>query len=124
LSGHSFLPALLDPNQSKNETLFWERLGNEAVRDDRWKLVRTYNDIRNYNAQTKRGPGSGQRSGKWELYDLETDPNETRDLATQHPERVAELSAKHAAWSKRIGVIPREEISQRISAKETKPTEN
>jgi arylsulfatase len=116
LSGRSFLPALLDSNHAANETLLWERLGNEAVRDGRWKLVRTYNDLRDYNAQTKRGPGSGPRTGNWELYDLDTDPNETHDLAAQHPERVVELSAKHAAWSKRIGVIPREEISQKIAA--------
>jgi arylsulfatase A-like enzyme len=113
-SGRSFLPALLDPNHAANETLFWERLGNEAVRDGRWKLVRSYNDIRDYNAKTKRGPGSGERTGPWELYDLDTDPNETRDLATEHPDKVEALSRQHRDWAARIGVIPREVISARI----------
>jgi arylsulfatase len=116
LSGRSFLPALLDASHAANETLFWERLGNEAVRDGRWKLVRFYNDLRSYDAKTKRGPGSGQRTGAWELYDLDTDPNETRDLAAQHPERVADLAKQHAAWAKRIGVIPREDIAAKLSA--------
>lgn len=115
LSGRSFLPALLDPGHAANETLFWERLGNEAVRDGRWKLVRCYNEIRDYNARTKRGPGSGTRTGSWELYDLDTDPNETRDLAAQHPERVAEIIARHATWSQRVGVIPREQIAAKLA---------
>jgi arylsulfatase len=114
LSGRSFLPALLDATHAANETLFWERLGNEAVRDGRWKLVRFYNDLRSYDAKTKRGPGGGQRTGAWELYDLDTDPNETRDLAAQHPERVADLASQHAAWAKRIGVIPREHIAAKL----------
>ena len=32
---------------------------------------------------------------EWELYDLADDPTELRDLAAEHPERVAELAA---AW--------------------------
>jgi arylsulfatase len=113
-SGRSFLRALLDPNHAANETLFWERLGNEAVRDGCWKLVRSYNDIRDYNAKTKRGPGSGERTGQWELYDLDTDPNETHDLAPEHPDKVETLSRQHRGWAARIGVIPREVISARI----------
>lgn len=118
VTGRSFLPALLDPNHAANETLFWERLGNEAVRDGRWKLARYYNDLRSYDARTKRGPGSGERTGKWELYDLDADPNETRDLAAREPDKVAELAAHHRAWSQRVGVIPRETIAAKLSADE------
>lgn len=116
LSGRSFLPALLDPEHGDSETLFWERLGNEAVREGNWKLVRFYNDLRDYNPRIKRGPGSGERSGAWELYDFEADPNETRDLSAAHPEKVAELAAKHRAWADQIGVIPREEIARGIES--------
>jgi arylsulfatase len=120
LTGRSFLPALLDSNHATNETLFWERLGNEAVRDGRWKLVRTYNDIRDYNAQTKRGPGSGPRTGPWDLYDLDTDPNETHDLAAQQSEKVTSLVSQHEAWAKRIGVVPREEIAKHMQSNDKK----
>lgn len=122
LSGRSFLHSLLDPQRVDNETLYFERLGNEAVRDGRWKLVRFYNDLRDYNSQTKRGPGSGVRSGVWELFDLETDPNETRDLAAQQPERVGALAAQWSDWARRVGVIPREEIAARLPAPETPVT--
>jgi arylsulfatase len=124
LSGRSFLPALLDANHAANETLFWERLGNEAVRDGRWKLVRYYNDIRDYNRETKRGPGTGERMGQWELYDLDTDPNETRDLATQQSKKIASLVAQYDGWSKRVGVVPREEIAKRLSPFQSQKTSN
>lgn len=39
------LLALLDPDHAANKTLFRSRLGNEAVREGRWKLVRGHNDI-------------------------------------------------------------------------------
>ncbi len=35
----------------------------------------------------------------WQLYDLGTDPGETRDLATENPELTAELVAEwEANW--------------------------
>jgi arylsulfatase A len=55
------------------------------------------------------GPVSALRSGRWklleyledghlELYDLETDPGETRDLAPSDPARAAELRERLRAW--------------------------
>jgi putative membrane-bound dehydrogenase-like protein len=108
--------AILTPPQTPSRLWTPPAPATEAVRDGRWKLVRFYNDLRSYDAKTKRGPGSGQRTGAWELYDLDTDPNETRDLAKAHPERVANLASQHAAWAKRIGVIPREHIAAKLSA--------
>jgi arylsulfatase len=56
-----------------------------------WKMVRKYPD-------------------PWELYDLAQDRTETRDLAAQYPERIADMSARYEAWAARCGVIPREKI--------------
>jgi arylsulfatase len=44
-------------------------------------------------------------SGKWELYNLATDPAETKNLADTEPEKLAELVADHAAYEKEQGVI-------------------
>ena len=71
--------------------LFFEHLGNCAVREGRWKLVRMY-----------RGP--------WELYDLATDRTELHDLSVQHPERVSAMSAAWEKWADRCGVKPREQV--------------
>ena len=52
------------------------------------------------------------RSGKWKyvldgginnMYDLEADPGETRDLFYVHPEIAAELRGKLEAWDKQLG---------------------
>ncbi len=84
--GGSLLPTLRGQG-SDGETLYWEHIGNAAIRRGRWKLVR---DSR----------------GEWELYDMDTDRTELHDLAATHPEMVDELSAQWRRWADRVGVIP------------------
>jgi arylsulfatase len=110
LEGRSLVPVLLDPQRDFQPTLCWERMGNRAIREGRWKLVRYYND------QRVKDVGFGPPTGTWELYDLEDDPNERIDLIAKHPETAARLLAQHEAWEKRVGVVPRETIMQRIAA--------
>jgi arylsulfatase A-like enzyme len=88
LAGKSLVPLLFGREDvvSRNEPIFWERAGNRAVRQGKWKIVSTY-------------PGY-----KWELYDLEKDRGETTDISTQHPDIVNELSAKYFEWAKKTGV--------------------
>jgi arylsulfatase len=72
----------------RTSPLFWEHEGNRAVRDGRWKLV-------------AKGP-----QGPWELYDIELDRCERRDLAAAQPERVRAMAAQWEAWAKRCDVLP------------------
>lgn len=71
--------------------LFWEHVGNAAVRRGRWKLVREW----------------GQ---EWELYDIAADRAESRDLAGEAPEQVTELEELWSRWAKSHGVIPWEDV--------------
>jgi arylsulfatase len=80
-------------------TLFWEHEGNRAVRVGRWKLVSYYNEIH----EEMRRVGTGRRTGRWELYDLEIDRTEQSDLARENPDKVQELSAKFRIWANRVG---------------------
>jgi arylsulfatase len=66
--------------------LFWEHLGNAAVRRGRWKLVR-------------------EQAAPWELYDMDADRSETTDLAQRHLGLVAELAHEYERWAQRVGVI-------------------
>lgn len=84
--GRSMLPALGGQAMSDG-TLYWEHVGNAAIRRDRWKLVREY-------------------PHPWELYDLSQDRSETRNLADQRPQVVHELAAAWQEWAARVGVIP------------------
>lgn len=71
--GLSFLPTLLGkPRQQTHSHLYWEYGGQTAVRMNQWKAIR----------------GKG---GDWELYDLSTDIEEKRDIATDHPEILNQL---------------------------------
>lgn len=70
----------------KTRSLFWEHIGNKALRHGHWKLVKEHGDK------------------DWELYDLSADPSESVNLAPQASEKVEALKAEYAAWAKKVGV--------------------
>jgi len=72
IDGISYLPTLLGDKQPSHEYLFWRYGSKKAIRKGHWKAV---------------DPGKGQL----ELYDLVKDIGESRNIAKQHPEVVAEL---------------------------------
>lgn len=83
LDGVSLVPLLLRQEKLAPRTLFWmspPRNGvvTRAVRKGPWKLVGA------------------------ELYNLAQDPSESRDLASQYPERVRDLRAEQEAWERSI----------------------
>jgi iduronate 2-sulfatase len=78
LDGRSLLPQLTDPGvpSTKPACGFWTG-GQRTVRTDRWRLIAT--------------PGKGDNTPQVELFDYETDPDETRNHAEVHPTVVTEL---------------------------------
>jgi arylsulfatase A-like enzyme len=81
--GISFLPSLFKrENQKQHEYLYFEfpeKSGQIAIRLNNIKAVKS-NLKKNKNAP-------------WEMYDLETDPNETKDISQKHPELIPQLDA-------------------------------
>jgi arylsulfatase len=71
-------------------TLFWEHEGNKAMRKGNWKLVKELEDA------------------DWELYDLGKDPSETKNLAKELTQKVAEMKFEYEHWAKSVGVINKE----------------
>ncbi len=94
--GRSLLGALRG-EASDDRTLYWEHIGNAAIRRGRWKLVR-------------------EHEREWELYDMAADRTETRDRAIEHPEIVGELSAAWEVWADRVGVIRWGDIVSRYTS--------
>ena len=91
LEGKSLLPLFGGQKLERSTPIFWEHEGNRAVRLGRWKLV-------------------ARHQQDWELYDVEVDRTELKNLAATHPEKVKEMSAWYAAWAKRCNVVPPEQL--------------
>jgi arylsulfatase len=89
LAGKSLLPLLFAEQKEvdRQQPLFWERAGNRAVRLGKWKLVSTW-------------PGYN-----WELYDLDNDRGETKNVARQNHDIVSKLSVAYFDWAKKTGVV-------------------
>jgi arylsulfatase len=85
--GVSLVPAF-DDRPLTRDALYFEHMGNRALLTGRWKAV-----------------ARGQRG--WELYDVESDRTETRDLAERYPGELERLSAMWDEWARRVHVLPR-----------------
>ncbi len=83
--GVSLAPALAGKPFDRKQPLFFNHEDNRAVRDGRWKLVAL----------------AGQ---PWELYDLTADRTEIKNLAVEHPDRVAEMALAYTVWAQRTHV--------------------
>ena len=86
LEGESLLPVFRQETFLRNP-LFWEHEGSRAVREGKWKLV-------------------ARPLGHWELYNLETDRTEQKDLAATESTRAADLARRYDVWAKRANVLP------------------
>ncbi|MHC4828692.1 MAG: hypothetical protein ACYTEY_19255 [Planctomycetota bacterium] len=86
---------------------YYHRNGLEAVRSGRWKLHFPHK----YRSMEGQTPGSGGTPGEYdwdrrtglELYDLHADVAEARDVAGDHPEVVARLTALADAMRRDLG---------------------
>jgi hypothetical protein len=71
------------------------------MREGKWKLLSNPSGLRPWNRPYARVPGSGFSLARVELYDLEADPLETRNLADAEPETVRRLTSKLEQWLSR-----------------------
>ena len=84
-AGVSLVPAFADKALDR-DALYFQHLGNRAVRAGKWKLV-------------------ALKGKPWELYDLEVDRTETANLIGQHPEKAKGLAAQWRAWATQVPVL-------------------
>jgi arylsulfatase A-like enzyme len=91
LEGESLMPIFSGKTAIRKAPIFWEHEGNRAVRSGKWKLVARH----------------GQ---PWELYDIEADRTESKNLAANEQQKVSELAALYAAWAVRCNVLPPQQL--------------
>jgi arylsulfatase len=70
-----------------DRALFFEHEGNRALRMGRWTLVASHGKA-------------------WQLHDVSADRTESRDLASENPEKTAELKTLYQEWARRSNVAP------------------
>jgi arylsulfatase len=105
MEGVSLLPAFSGKSLKRAQPLFWEHEGNRAVRDGKWKLVAKNNQ-------------------PWELYDMENDRGEVRDLSAANPAKAKELAAKWDAYAQRANVLPLGTWRTKAQSKKARPEGN
>jgi arylsulfatase len=92
-AGASLVPTLTDPGApSTHREQYYEMIGHRGYYRDGWEVV------------TLHLPQTPFGDHEWELYHLAEDPTELRNLAAEHPEKVAELAAawEQAAWANQV----------------------
>lgn len=85
MDGISLLPVILTNKSIAREAMYWEHIGNMAIREGNWKLVKS-------------------SKGDWELYNLKNDGSESKNLALIYPDTVNNLTIKYNHWANTVGV--------------------
>ncbi|MDZ4852790.1 MAG: sulfatase-like hydrolase/transferase [Pirellulaceae bacterium] len=83
LEGISLESILRGQNHNLTRQLGWSLYGSRAYRSGKWKSV--------WGVSTKR----------WELYDMQADRTEMRDLSTEHPALTSQLASDWRNWADR-----------------------
>ncbi len=93
--GVSLTPLFKGQPWTGHQAIFFEHVGNRAVRQGDWKIVSSHPET------------------TWHLYNLKNDRSELTDLSAGQPEKVKELAALYEAWASRAGVLPREQVARK-----------
>ena len=103
IEGESFVPSLSDPAAPEKRTQFYSMLGMRAIYHDGWLANTLHPPIS--------GWGNFNRD-EWELYKLNEDRAQTRNVAAEHPELLEELKG---LWSYYAGVFKGLPLDDRVA---------
>lgn len=92
LLGDSVRPLLEGTSDTIGDDEFgWEHFGHRAYRSGEWKLIFT--------------PEPMGGTGEYALYNLATDPGETKDVIADHPDIAEELAEKWKQYAEENGAV-------------------
>ena len=95
VSGVSLHYTFAGPDEPSHKRVqYFEMMGHRGIYADGWKAV------------TRHQPGVPFEDDDWELYHLDQDRSECRNLAADHPEKVAELIELWWREAEEYGVLP------------------
>lgn len=104
--GISQLPAWqgVERNPPSHHTLHWDCGFQWAVRDDAWKLHTVHDASQRDRIRRVQHTDIGIGTRLTRIVD---DPSETKDLAADYPQIVADLTDRHHVWRQRVGLPER-----------------
>ncbi len=82
IEGESFASALTDPAVPGKRTQFYTMLGQRSIYHDGWLACTVHPPLSSWGNFDK---------DEWELFHLETDRSQSRNVATDHPDKLEEL---------------------------------
>jgi arylsulfatase len=95
IHGTSMTYAFADPDAPTRRTRqYFEMIGARGMWSQGWKAVTNHEEGDDYDTEP------------WALYHLDGDFSETKDLAAEHPAKLAELKAQWWEEAERYGVLP------------------
>ncbi|MEM7097175.1 MAG: sulfatase-like hydrolase/transferase [Pseudomonadota bacterium] len=107
----SLIDYLIERDDPPHEYLYWRSAPTQVIRNNRWKLIRyakthlnesNLDEARRVTPPADGWPTSAPLGYLTLLYDLEIDPGENVNLATEHPQIVQRLSAQFEHWNKSL----------------------
>lgn len=96
LVGVSLTPGFAGREVQRTQPMFNEHESNGSMQEGRYKLV-----------GRRVARQDGYHPENWELFDLEADRTEQRNLAEEMPERVEDMSRRYERWAHDVGVFPK-----------------
>jgi hypothetical protein len=111
IHGTSFAYTFDGPGlKTRKSTQYFEMYGHRSIWHDGWKAV------------TKHEAGTSFEDDNWELYHLEKDFSESRNLAKLHPEKLKELVERWWAEAGKYDVMPLDDRREILFRAPPKPT--
>ena len=96
MEGASLAPSFRDDGWQRGKPIWFEHEGNRAVRDGPWKLV-------------------NRHPRQWELYNIDDDRTEQRDLADSERRRVEAMARYWRGQAERVGYAPNQALVDRVA---------
>jgi arylsulfatase len=104
VAGASFLKTLRSPNEPSRRTAqFFELRGNRAISDGKWRAVAFHRQ------------GTSFASDEWKLFDINSDPAESTDLAKKYPAKLNELKSLWNSEAQKYGDMPLQETTSSLA---------
>ena len=102
VDGLNIMPILLGKSNTRTRPIGFQSARQAALIDNRYKLVRVGPNTRPNQKRKRRKKRKRKANAATRvlLFDLKTDPGETKDIAGEHPAIVKKMTSQLDAWQK------------------------